>query len=122
MNEKKSPIVTINCPFLPPSVNACYRSYRGKVCKSKLYREYEQKMKLYLSLQTFEIMEGDIKLDIDFYKKGNRKYDIDNRLKALFDTLEGTVFLNDNQITEIHVKKYNNALYDRTIVKIINIG
>ena len=37
----------------------------------------------------------------------NSKPDIDNLQKSLFDALKGTIILDDNQIVDIHVKKFN---------------
>lgn len=109
----------LNIPFLPPSVNTCFRTYKNRVIKSKLYREFEIKVKLYLDHTEYEPIEGEIKITIELYKKGVRKYDIDNRLKALLDVLEtNKVYVDDSQIIELHVTKHNNALYDRTIVHI----
>ena len=89
------PSMTLDIPLIPPSVNTCFRTYKGRVIKSKLYREFNKQMEFYFTDKTYEILEGDIKVDIVFYKTTKRKYDIDNRLKALLDSIEGKVFIDD---------------------------
>lgn len=46
-----------------------------------------------------------LSVTIDLYADSYRKYDIDNRIKACLDSLEGTVYLNDNQIDELIVRR-----------------
>ena len=116
------PSMTLDIPLIPPSVNTCFRTYKGRVIKSKLYREFNKQMEIYFAEKKYEILEGDIKVDIVFYKTTKRKYDIDNRLKALLDSIEGTVFIDDCQITELTVKKHTDCTYNRTIVKIYKLG
>lgn len=105
-------------PFLPPSVNSCYRSYGKKVVKSVKLKEFEQ-----LILQFFDshqedvnMIDGKIKLTVTFHLKGSRSIDLDNLLKALLDGLEGVLFENDKMIHEIHAEKINNRDSPKTII------
>lgn len=115
------PYIILDIPLIPPSVNSCFRNYKGRVIKSKLYREFNQQMELYFTDKKYEILKGDIKVDIIFYKTTKRKYDIDNRLKALLDCIEGKVFIDDCQISELTVRKHTDCTYNRTIVKIYKL-
>ena len=105
-------------PFLPPSVNSCYRSYGKKVIKSAKLKEFEQKMIRYFDSQEEEInmLEGKLKLTVSFYLKGKRSIDLDNLLKALLDGMEGVLFENDKMIYEIHAEKFNNSPDVKTVI------
>jgi crossover junction endodeoxyribonuclease RusA len=108
-------IIKIELPLVPPSVNACYRSYKNRVYKSKKYREFEKEMNTYFENNKYEMLEGTLALDVTFYIKGRDK-DIDNLLKALIDTLEGNVFENDKHIIDLHAKKINKCTNNRTVI------
>ena len=61
-------------PFLPPSVNACYRSYGNRVVKSAKLKVFEQEIIRYFDSQEEEItmLEGKLNLTVSFYLKGRR--------------------------------------------------
>lgn len=113
-------------PFLPPSVNACYRTVGKKVVKSAKLRAFEQDM-----LRVFDDIESSgeqlscskkkLAVTIYFHIKGKRNIDLDNLLKALLDSLEGVLFEDDSQITEIHAFKESGALVNQTIVEMIEV-
>jgi Holliday junction resolvase RusA-like endonuclease len=109
-------------PFLPPSVNACYRTFKGKVVKSAKLKAYEQEVLHYFDEQDdISMMSGKLKLSVQFYMKGKRTIDLDNMLKALIDGLENILFENDRNIIEIHAVKYNNCNEIKTIVQLEQI-
>jgi Holliday junction resolvase RusA-like endonuclease len=109
-------------PFLPPSCNRCYRTYRDKVYKSKLYNDYIQTMKEFLANRNdLSQITGHVKLEITFYRKGMRQFDIDNRLKPLIDSIEHVLIEDDNNIQELVVRKHNNCLEDKTMMVITPI-
>ena len=107
-------------PFLPPSVNACYRSYGKKVIKSAKLKEFEQKIIQYFDSQDEEInmLEGKLKLTVSFYLKGRRSIDLDNLLKALLDGCENILYENDKMIYEIHAEKFNNCDDCKTVIQL----
>lgn len=112
--------IQFTMPILPPSVNCCYRSVGKRVYKSSRLRTYEGEMKSFLATMFPDnvMLEGKIKLTVEFYIKGQREIDIDNMLKALIDNLEGKLFENDKHIVEIHAKKTNNCDESKTVVLI----
>ena len=53
-----------------------------------------------------EVYGGAVSLDVKFRVRDRRRWDIDNRLKALQDCLmSGGVIEDDSQIEELHVKR-----------------
>ena len=105
-------------PFLPPSVNCCYRSYNNKVIKSAKLKDYEQKILQFFDSQEKEInfLEGRLRLTVSFYLKGRRSIDLDNLLKALLDGCEGVLYENDKMICEIKAEKFNNCDSLKTVI------
>ena len=102
--------LSFDLPF-PPSVNTYYRSsFRSRsVYLSKKGREYKDSMErvliemkaVYLNLPVFPNERLSIQLEL--IPGDRRAFDIDNRVKAVFDVLEGTLFENDSQIDQLSV-------------------
>ena len=112
----------ITLPFLPISVNQSYRSSKNRVYKSGKLRDFEKKMNdLFETFENIEFLKGDLAIDITFELKSCRKRDLDNMLKSLFDSLEGRIFENDNQIFEIKCRKIHGCSEDKTIINIFEI-
>lgn len=107
---------------LPPSINACYRTGRGRMYKSKRLTQYESDIKDYLDDVKYEKLTGNIKLTVQFNCKSKRKRDLDNMLKPLIDSLEtNNLFDNDNQIFEINCSKQIGCESDSTIIHLSEI-
>lgn len=107
----------ITLPF-PPSGNTYYRSVRmGKSCRvllSKAGREYKTNVKEvvddYIASEALDEIpfpyEGRLVMVVRLHAPTRRKYDLDNRLKAICDALQyANVFLDDNQIDSITVRR-----------------
>lgn len=109
--------IEIEIPFIPPSANALYRSYRGRVITSKKYKMFKESMIEYLQ-HIHEPFLGQVQLFVTFYITDKRKHDLDNLLKGLIDTLQPTCILNDNQIMVIHAEKMLDQPDARTLIHI----
>lgn len=99
----------------PISVNALYRGRRfltpeGKMTKmvngAHARRQYKDKP-----------LQGDLSVDVDFYF-ANLKMDIDNALKALFDSMTGVLWVDDRQIINLSVKKRVDKKNPRTEIQV----
>lgn len=112
--------MNLELPLIPISVNACWRASKGgHVYKSKRYREFLKDMDKFLETVEYDILEGDLILNVEFECRTKRKRDLDNLLKSLIDSLEGKLFENDSQIVEIHCKKFLGCDSDKTILSLI---
>ena len=94
-------------PF-PPSVNTYYRTYLGRMLISRKGREYCGKVLRSLIEQkmTAGFTTERLRIDILACRGDRRKYDLDNLLKPLIDSLASTnngacLFDNDEQLDEI---------------------
>ena len=90
---------------LPPTANQMYRTGRqGHRYKRPEVEEWqsavaEQMREAWNQAKAFM---GEVEVRIEFRVKGGRRWDIDNRLKALLDCLEvGGVIKDDSQIARI---------------------
>ena len=111
---------------IPPSINRTYGVTRsGKIpfYKKKPVRVWEWtagweiKHQQGRNKQTFL---GKIRLDIQFYYKRDR--DIDSGLKVLLDLLQKQrIYLNDKQVVELYVLKYQDLIKPRVEVEIKEI-
>jgi crossover junction endodeoxyribonuclease RusA len=72
---------------------------------SKGGREYKAKVADYIvESQTPKLGAARLRFEIVLWPKDKRKYDIDNRIKALLDSLQNAgVFDDDEQIDQINV-------------------
>ena len=107
--SKISILLELELLGLPPTVNQMYRSRRDgiryKTAKTQQYQIYATGM-IKDAWQGREVYGGAVSLDVKFRVRDRRRWDIDNRLKALQDCLmSGGVIEDDSQIEELHVKR-----------------
>lgn len=96
--------LTLELP-LPPSMNTYWRNFRGRTVLSKGGRVYKLAVKEYVATQNTPKF-GDERLGttITIFPRDKRSIDLDNRLKALFDSLQDAgVFDDDSQIDRIYI-------------------
>lgn len=114
---------TIKLPW-PPSVNhylkICGKSLRkthaaNKYINSVFYIVRAQKIKSFGTSR--------LSVEIKAHPPDNRKRDLDNILKMIFDSLENAdVFENDNQIDEIKIKREEKKKGGEIIVTLKTIN
>ena len=89
----------------PPSVNTYYRRAGHHIHMSKRGREFKKRT---ADVARYKMngeppMTGRVSVGIALCAPNRRKYDIDNRVKAVLDALQGVVFEIDEQVDAIHV-------------------
>ena len=96
--------VWLDLPF-PPSMNTYWRNFRGRTVLSKAGRQFKADVSEYVINNNIPKF-GDRKLKVTMIlrPRDKRKVDIDNRIKAVFDSLEDAgVFDDDFQIDHIEM-------------------
>lgn len=110
---------------LPPTVNHYYRtSSHGWRYKTSSGRKYQERTisTLEQNWQGRPAYTGDVELRIEFTAKSRRKWDIDNRVKALQDCLSlAGIIEDDSQVQILHVERRKGKT-DSTHLKILRLS
>ena len=100
--------LNLELPF-PVSVNQYYRAIlRGKFCTSILSekgRDYKQRVANLVSDSEKQPTDKPVMVIIKLYPPTKRKYDVDNMLKSLLDSLIGIAYDDDSQIHCLAISK-----------------
>jgi len=98
--------ITLELP-LPPSINTYWRNFRGRTVLSKGGRGYKLKVQEYVTANnTPKLGTARLQASITIFPRDKRKIDIDNRIKALNDSLqEAGVFDDDEQFDRIIIQR-----------------
>ena len=92
---------------LPPTVNHIYRGAKGWRYLTQETRDFQDRITALLreQRQDKETYPGPVFLSIFFYPDNKRRWDMDNRVKALQDCLEKAgIIANDTQINALYVE------------------
>jgi crossover junction endodeoxyribonuclease RusA len=97
-------IVKFELPY-PPSLNMLYPSVRsGKRRLSARGKAYKQSVYYIVKQQKIEKLSGSIRIIIHACPPDNRRRDLDNIVKIIFDSLGNAgVFNDDSQIDDFRV-------------------
>ena len=102
-------LITLELPNIPPTVNHLYRTGRnGQRYKTQEGRNYQDETTACLQEVWSDAPSctESVAVFIEFTTSTRRKWDIDNRVKALLDCLElAGVIANDSQIDMPHVER-----------------
>lgn len=109
----------IKIPELPPSINHYYgRTKYGNIYLSndaKVWRDYVTTLCL---AQKIKPIKGWVKVHVTYFTKNKRIMDLDNRKKALFDSLNGKAWLDDRYILEYSTKRIFSRGVEATVVTV----
>jgi crossover junction endodeoxyribonuclease RusA len=96
--------ITLQLP-LPPSVNTYWRNFRGRTVLSKGGRDYKIAIQEYVTVNNLpKFGQERLGASITIFPRDKRAIDLDNRLKALFDSLEDAgLFDDDSQFDRIYI-------------------
>jgi len=101
----------------PVGVNARYTISRGRNILSTEYRNAKEAMQWEVASQwQGEPLEDDVTLNI-FLHLDSKRADVDSYLKIILDSLTGTVYNNDRQVTELSVIKMHDSEEPRIVIQ-----
>lgn len=110
---------------VPPSANLYWRTIvnrktgRAMTFVSDDAKRYKGTVEEIAAMSA--LIYSEIAVSVKFFR-AQRSGDLDNRLKCLFDALQGVVYANDSQIVEIHAFRYEDKGAPRVEVEIKPLG
>lgn len=116
-----SVLISLELDGLPPTVNHMYRTsgrYRYKTADTRIYQEHVTARLRELWKNQAQYTQP-VELFVQFHTNNRKRWDIDNRVKALQDCLSmAGVIRDDTQIDELHVKRvYGSKMATEIILK-----
>lgn len=102
---------------LPPPVNAYWRVFRNRIILSARARVYKLEAQVLAQRIRVAPLVGNVAVSLWFYRK-QRRGDLDNFIKATFDSLNGVAFLDDSQVTEIHAWRHDDKANPRVEIQV----
>ena len=116
--------LNLTLPY-PVSVNQYYRAIvRGRICcsiLSKKGREFKERVANLVSDTEKQPTDKPVMVIIKIYPPTRRKFDVDNMLKSLLDSLIGIAYVDDEQIRCLAVSKEEVVKGGKTEIKIKEI-
>ncbi len=88
---------------------------RGTMVKTQEARDFALGVAMLARTEKLRPLEGAVSIRIDVYRP-RQSGDLDNRLKAILDALQGTGFHNDSQIVEIIARRFDDPKHPRVEV------
>jgi crossover junction endodeoxyribonuclease RusA len=101
----------------PPSVNHYWRTWKGRTLLSKEGRAYKTAAALVAKSSGLKPSEKLVAVWLTFYRP-RRIGDLDNRLKPVLDSLNGTAWVDDSQVVELHAFRFDDKESPRVEVEI----
>ena len=117
MNEKE--LIHVALKGLPPTVNQMYRNCGTRRYKTPETREFQDGLVAILKSLWGDkpCFNGRAGLRLFFSQKDKRRWDIDNRVKALQDCLQAAgVIKDDSQIDLLHLEREHEAQKTQTVL------
>lgn len=103
----------------PPSANRWWRNVSGRMVISREAREYKQGVELTLMAGRAPTIPvgSPVRIAIDWYR-GRKSGDLDKRIGVLLDALQGTAYVNDAQVVDIHARRFDDKANPRVVVTV----
>jgi crossover junction endodeoxyribonuclease RusA len=114
-------MITVELPY-PPSVNHYYRRVGPRTLISREGRTYRDRVAVMLMGLGVRPLRGPLRMRIEVYPPDNRRRDLDNLQKSLWDALQkGGAYQDDSQVVRFEVEKRETVPSGKVIVSIEEI-
>ena len=114
-------LINLEIEGLPPTVNHMHMKARGRVFRTKACKDFQDfvTLKLKSLWGNKEPFTGRVALEITFTTNNKRRWDLDNRLKALQDCLTmAGIIKDDSQIDKILLLR-NYGSENKTVLRLL---
>jgi crossover junction endodeoxyribonuclease RusA len=91
----------------PPSLNNMFTTYRGRRVKSEEAGNYKATVGLIAVRAGWQPIIGDVTVTLTVYRP-QKSGDLDNFLKAAFDSLKGIAWKDDKQVRRIVAERHED--------------
>lgn len=100
-------VLQVVLPF-PPSANAYWRTFRGRVIVSAAGRVYKEVVADLTRYLLPRVLTGPIRIHVDVFRP-RRARDLDNNSKVLLDAVKGILFEDDSQVFKMTFEHWDHA-------------
>ena len=117
-------LLSITLDGLPPTVNHLYRTgAEGVAYQEATAAEMRAQREMLPARRCVGPYLGPVALHIVMTSRTRRRWDLDNRVKAVQDCLQmAGIIKDDSQITELVVRRDPMPMLDRTTIKVMTRG
>ncbi|MCI7403922.1 MAG: RusA family crossover junction endodeoxyribonuclease [Pyramidobacter sp.] len=119
-DREKGILLHCTLSLLPPTVNHLYRSTRtGRRYKTERGRVWQEWAAFTFLAKRKKLIpyDGYVALEVVFYSKDKRRWDVDNRIKALQDALVlGKVIDDDKLIVDLHARRVFSKVDETEVI------
>jgi crossover junction endodeoxyribonuclease RusA len=102
---------------LTPLLNRYYRKFRNMIVISAEGQAYKAEVASICQGASLEPLQGDVTIKARIYRQ-QRRGDIDGYAKALLDSLQGYAYVDDKQVTELHLIRDDDKHNPRVEIEI----
>ncbi len=102
-----------------PSVNHYWKGSGRHRYISPEGRAFKQQVARQAKYNNFQLLDGDVEVTIDWFKKGQQRGDLDNILKVILDSLNGVSYQDDKQVKSIIAKMWERSGMDGVKIRIL---
>ena len=106
---------------LTPLLNRYYRKYRNMITISSEVQAYKAEVASICRGAALEPLQGDVTVKARIYRQQKRG-DIDGYAKALLDSLQGFAYVDDKQVTELHLIRDDDKRNPRVEIEISEVA
>lgn len=104
-----------------PSVNHIYSRSKYGTYMNKDGKNFKSKLGWLAKQQKATIIDGYVKLKLEWHCLKKGRGDLDNKLKVIQDGLNGIAYKDDKQIIAIEAYKIMNSTFDGAIIEVSQI-
>jgi crossover junction endodeoxyribonuclease RusA len=115
-----SKTIKITLPF-PPSLNMMFPTNRqGRRFLSDRGKKFKEDAQTTCRISRVPLLTGELIVNLKLFRP-KRSGDIDNYAKGIFDAIKGICFIDDRQIVELHILRFDDRENPRVEMEINEI-